>query len=293
MSGTPTARRQYQRFLSDHRPFTLPDGFSGQDEFAKPKESLKIDAAVIKKKLRNYESFEVRRGFEMKDLPKFDDLTPYGITAADELKLWELEVDRLVEVANGTRQNTLEDEGNRFGNADRNGYSKLQKLTLQLRYCLDIFIHDNELILIELEPRLANFKLYQVSHNTLLKEFDPDLVKLRYSRALRLEEYNDECVHALVDYLTGVMIRILLHTLDGNFWVENCVATVAKMAAKLKALVFNLPRAASTCLEGTREVRGRMASSQKIYSLFEHEPRQVPQAAGGTNSATARQHEVL
>ncbi|KAH0556907.1 hypothetical protein GP486_005307 [Trichoglossum hirsutum] len=257
----------YQGYVSGRGNRIDPE--AGREEFVEPKTSFNLDADEICKGLNCHRSFKVKEGYEMKDLPKFDDLTAYKVHPDREYEYWQKEVYRLVKIANSTEPLRLECREEWFGDADREGYTNLHKLSVQLQHALDVCEHDNELIAIEFSPVTANVRNYEKAHKRLLREFNPDEGKERYQRDLRLQEHNDECYHALVNYITGMLVRVLIRTMDGNFWVENCIITVAKFAAKLKVLVFDLAGAATTSLEGTSDVRRRMSHEHSFYKMFE------------------------
>lgn len=225
----------------------------------------------------------------MNDLPKFDDVTAYGVTEAREQELWKKEVHRLVKVANSTEPARFEAEDEWLGDASEEGYTRLHKLSVQLQLALYVCVHDNELILMESEPDVANYQHYQAAHKRLIQEFNPEEGMERYKRSLRFSESNDKCFHSLVDYITGTMIRVLLRTLDGDFWTNNCVTTVAKFAAKLKILVFNLTTAAITSLEGTNEVIRRMSHEHTAYKMLNA----VDQGPVDEKTSLGKRREVL
>jgi hypothetical protein len=59
-----------------------------------------LDVNEIQSKLKTHEHFEVKSGYVMSGLPKFDDLTAYGIAEDVEFRFWNREVARLVKIAN-------------------------------------------------------------------------------------------------------------------------------------------------------------------------------------------------
>ena len=237
-----------------------------------------LDVKKVQSSLKSHEHFEVKSGYVMSGLPKFDDLTAYGVSSAEESQLWEKEVARLVRVANSPDAVHLGGEEDWFGKADRNGYTNLHKIATQLQDALDICIHDNEMLLIEHMPTQADHAHYRSARDRLLRDYDPDEAKERFQRHLRLEKNNDRYYHALVNYITSMMLRILLRTMRGALWEEQCVVTIAKFTAKLKTLVNDLPMSASLCLAKIEEVRFRtryqtdIEQKMKYDSNRENEP---------------------
>ncbi|KAH9884177.1 hypothetical protein F4778DRAFT_774767 [Xylariomycetidae sp. FL2044] len=216
-----------------------------------------LDVEKTVRKLNAHESFEIKTGYTVQGLPKFDDLTNYGKSEGGEKYLWRQEVVRLVEAANSSAPISIYTQKGWFGKADRVGYTRLHKLAIQLQDALDICIHDNELVLLEHMPTQANRPHYDANEG-----------EERYQRQLRLEQYNDQSYHALVNYITAMLLRVLLRTMRGPFWEENCVVTLAKISAKLKVAILDLPKAASTTLRATEGVRYRLKEETNLYWSF-------------------------
>jgi hypothetical protein len=104
-----------------------------------------------------------------------------------------------------------------------------------------------------------------------LRDYDPETAQERFQRHLRLDSNNDRYYHALVNYLTAMMLRVMLRTMRGALWEEYCVATMAKFAAKLKVLLKDLPRSASICLSRTEEVRFRTTHNARVQKRIGYE----------------------
>ncbi|XXG98473.1 hypothetical protein Hte_004797 [Hypoxylon texense] len=100
--------------------------------------------------------------------------------------------------------------------------------------------------------------LLEGSPEWLLRAFDPDEGAVRYNRKIKLDKHNDEVYHALVNYVTATFARLLLRTMNGMFWVDNCLDTLAKFAAKLKVVGADLPQAVSKTFEARIDFQARM-----------------------------------
>ena len=190
------------------------------------------------------------------------------ISADSERRFWEKEVIRLVKVANTPGTALLNGEEEWFGEADGNGYTNLHKVAVQLQDALDICIHDNELLFLEHMPSQTDHRSYSDARSRLLRDYDPETAQERFQRHLRLEKDNDRYYHILVNYMTAMMVRVLLRTMRGAFWEEHCIATIAKVAAKLKVVLNDLPRAASICLKRTEEVRFRATHNARVRRMI-------------------------
>lgn len=240
----------------------------------------KLDVHIIQSKLNTHEHFEVKSGYSMSGLPKFGDLTTYNTTEGEEIDLWNKEVARLVKIANSPKPIRLHGERDWFGEADRDGYIRLHKIAIQMQDALDVCIHDDELLLFEHMPSQNDEEYFHSVRERLLRGYEPYEGKERYQRHLSLQSYNDRYYHTLVNYITGTMLRVLLRTMRGTLWDEQCVVTLAKFAAKLKVLLGNLPKFVSLCLAKTEAAHFRksqqyeqeyQSSSDLDMSDYEHE----------------------
>ncbi|KAJ4349472.1 uncharacterized protein N0V89_008087 [Didymosphaeria variabile] len=218
------------------------------------------------------ESFEPASNFHKREqslvnwtLPKLD------VEMDGEMNFWKKEVARLVNVANNSNAILLSGEDAWFGEADGDGYTNLHKVALQLQDALDICIHDNELLLLEHMPSQTDHQSYSNARSRLLRDYDPETAKERFQRHLRLDNNNDRYYHALVNYLTAMMLRVMLRTMRGALWEEHCVVTIAKFAAKLKLLLSDLPHSASICLKRTEEVRFRATHNARVQRRIGYE----------------------
>ncbi|KAI1745487.1 hypothetical protein F4680DRAFT_402359 [Xylaria scruposa] len=242
---------------------------------------LDVDETRICDELNCHLRFKVKEGYEMKNLPKFDDLTRYNIREDQEIQLWTLEVRRLVAVVKSQTPPSLEGPLEWYGKTDHDGYNRLSTLAHAILYSADVCVHDNELIMLEHCAWWANVKTYTGIHRRLLKVFDPEEESVRYDRKIRLDEQHDELFHALVNYLTAIIAYTLVRTMKARFWTDNCISTLAKFAAKLKVVGVDLPRAVSRTIEaqkdfqiqtsGLARTRQTNFSSQQTNSGTQHD----------------------
>lgn len=203
----------------------------------------------------------------MKNLPKFDDMVRYGIREGEELELRGLEVRRLAAVAKSEEPPALEGDAEWFGDADATGYNRLHRLALQIQYALEICIHDNELVLLQYHPQFANQSDYEFAHRRICRTFDEDRGSIRYERSVRTNKHNNEALHALVDYVTALMIRLLLRSITGRLWIENRVSVLAKFAAKIKVVTADLPQAFERTLQAFRDFQIQATQSTEARGI--------------------------
>ena len=237
----------------------------GLQPFAKRQEVVKVDETAVFATLEQHVGFRTTEGHDLADLPKFNDLQHYDVRPEDELRWKKQEVIRLIEVG-ATLKPLAFPADLLVGKATSENYNKLHNLGAQLKQILAICKHDNELILIEHCPAVANAEEYEATHQLLLREFDSDSQLLRFQRDLKIGDRNDEILHALIDYMTGTLMQILLRTMDGDMWRVNCTAILAACSAKLKSLVFDIARAAASSLDMTSEVHFRI-KAKKAFNV--------------------------
>ncbi|KAL6853072.1 hypothetical protein ACO1O0_007625 [Amphichorda felina] len=159
-------------------------------------------------------------------------MTNYQISEAEQFRLWTLETNRLVNIVNAGNPIELEGLDEWFGMANGDGYDRLHKLATQLR-----------------------------AH--LLRRFGPEGTIHSAKDSIQLIEENNRCYQALVNYVTGTVIQVLLRVMEGEFWDHNVVIAMAKLAAKIKIVGFDLEKAATICLAGANDWDNRLWRQQK------------------------------
>ena len=230
----------------------IPDA---TDDYAPKRTKWNLDVDRIIRKLRTNQTFKVGTDFDVTGLPHFADLERYNIPEEKRLELCSLEIHRLVDVVNSAKPIQLEGDAEWFGSADKDGYTQLDKLARQMKLAICICIADFELQMLEYHPILSRTERFRDMRVHLLEQFGPDNSKdpAETWSNMKLQRFNDEALHALTDYVTGTMTQVLLRTMNGTFWDDNCIITVAKCAAKIKVVAMDLVNSAETCLAGKRE----------------------------------------
>lgn len=89
-------------------PWTGGQGEDGIHHVGFRLSDLDIDEARLCSGLDCHRRFRVKEGYEMKDLPKFNDLTRYNIQEEQEMNLWKFEVHRLAMAVKSPTPPTLE-----------------------------------------------------------------------------------------------------------------------------------------------------------------------------------------
>lgn len=234
-----------------------------QDHLAPRRRKWNLDAQKIIQELNCHESFTTGDGHELTDMPRFSDMANYELSEADQIQLWTLETNRLVNIVNAGEPVELEGLDEWFGVADADGYDRLHKLATQLLYAISICSADNELLLLNFEPMSSNPTNFRSYRTRLLKSFGPEGAMHSGIDSIQLTKENDPCYQALVNYVTGTLIQVLLRAVDGEFWDHNVVISLAKLAAKIKIVGFDIQKAATVCLAGAQDWENRLRHEQK------------------------------
>lgn len=197
----------------------------------------------------------MRPDCDLGNLPKFYSLEQYGASKDKEIALWKKEINRLVKVVNSGKPHHIQGDEQWFGEADATGYARLDHLTMQIEHAWMICDLDNELIALDHAPDLAAMQKIMSIEQHLRRDYDVNAQKIRYKRPLRLDRFNDERYHALVDHLTANLAQVLARLASGKFWEENFIVALAKLSAKLKWLIlaYDLPRSVSTVISTKME----------------------------------------
>jgi len=228
--------------------------------FAPPRTCWQLDADRIIKKLMNNQTFKSSTDLNLESVPLCDDLTRYGVSEENGRTLVSLEIRRLVDIVNSGKPMQLEGNADWYGKADEEGYLMLDKLARQMSLALDICLHDFSLIMIEHDPSNAVPKVFLNARDGILKVFDPTISDdpVNTWNRMRLDVANDQALHCLVNYLTGIFAQLLLRVMEGEYWDDNCIITLARVATKIKVVGLDLAHAAETSLCGKKEWVARL-----------------------------------
>ncbi|CEL10111.1 hypothetical protein ASPCAL13236 [Aspergillus calidoustus] len=201
-----------------------------QSDYAPRRTFWNLNADKIVTKLKAHETLKLMEGYNLTDLPRFNDLVMYNITEPEQYELWSKETHR--------------QPGRLY---------QLDKLATQLLHASDIAFQDNEILLLNNTPSIANTAAFRGVKLNLLKNYGPNATTQKFQGSIRLIRNNDECIQAVVNYVTGILVQVLMRAAEGDFWDEHCLIAVAKLAAKLKVVALDLPKAAAISIAAERE----------------------------------------
>ncbi|KAI0199931.1 hypothetical protein F4808DRAFT_196330 [Astrocystis sublimbata] len=175
----------------------------------------------------------------LKGLDKYNDCTPYGITERKERECLRQEITRLVNSATSTSP-FLFDSRNRLDAAVDRGSTEISHIADQIRCAMGIIRLDNARVSLEhctteLEETAHSFRQ---ARRRLMGRYNTDQGRVEGSAPVQLEpkERNRQLYHALVDFITGSVARLLVRTAVSEYWSQTVFSSLASFAVKLKVL---------------------------------------------------------
>lgn len=158
---------------------------------------------------------------------QFDDLKYYGVKEEDAERMWQKEVDWLVQVANEPDK-ALGYDSEKLGNVRKAGWQMLSHAAELLDWSLTICRHDSDLLAIESKMSIANTSRLEALNRSLNRTLEQDQQFFKFSDL--------ETCCALTDYVCATLVRVLTQFARSEICQTRCVAIIAKLATKIKYL---------------------------------------------------------
>ncbi|KAI6083254.1 hypothetical protein F4821DRAFT_245258 [Hypoxylon rubiginosum] len=227
-----------------------------------------LDINKVCRALNCHKSFELQAGHVIHDLPKFGGFTDYGNFTEDvELKFCEQEARRLVRIANSVDPVKMQGGDELFGPPTREGYLQLHQVGKKFIHALRICMHDTAVVQAGHYNVEADYKRCSNVKSTILREFDPMTGQERYSTEID-DETKRKYYYALINYTTAILVKVILQTIRGDYWIDNIVAIVARLAAKAKIIGNDLPRAVTQTLHKANDARIQITQKEERYDQY-------------------------
>lgn len=184
----------------------------------------------------------------LKGLDKYNDCAPYGITEKWERKLLQEEVNRLVKDATSDTPLLFNSSG-RLSPSTNTAFAEVSHIADQIRCAMGIIRLDNARIAIE----HCTVELNETTHafrqarRRLMGRFNTDQGRVQGSAPIQLEppERNKLLYHALVDFITSSVARLLVRTAASEYWSQQVLSSLAAATVKLKVLAKNTEKFAN------------------------------------------------
>ena len=214
-------------------------------------------------------------GNTLKGLDKYNDSTPYGIGERHEKKLLKLEVDRLVQAATSNDACLFDSEG-QLSHTVKEGFEDMANLADQMKCAMGIIRLDNARISIqhcksEIEDTVHNFRH---ARRRLRSRFNTDQSQVQGSGPKRLEPpaRNEQLFHALVDFATASVARLLVRTAVSEYWGEQVLSCLAACTTKLKVLATDPQKFANDSIATAEAATEEMVNKSKDELLITVRP---------------------
>ncbi|KAK6721411.1 hypothetical protein SNK04_000307 [Fusarium graminearum] len=68
--------------------------------------------------------------------------------------------------------------------------------------------------------------------------------------------------------MAAILVKIILRNIRGDYWVNNLIAVVARMTAKLKILGKDIPRSVELTLQSSADARIRISQRRRQIERF-------------------------
>lgn len=181
------------------------------------------------------------------DLPTFDDLAEYDVDEEQQLRLWDMEVKRLVDaVQPGTPLQAF--NGTEALNVDsRRSYEILSDLADGLVVALAVLDHDGQNLVVDHQKGLFEKHLFQRSRQTLERFCDAEAEPHHSDSDQPTASAEDR--FRFVDHCTAVIARVLLAAAEGKHWQIFILATLVKISTKLKVVLAKPAQCARVSLD--------------------------------------------
>ncbi|KAI1777340.1 hypothetical protein F4818DRAFT_409992 [Hypoxylon cercidicola] len=154
-----------------------------------------------------------------------------------------------------------------FGAPTQEGYLQLHQIGRKFIHTLHICLHDAAVTQAESYNNEADYERCADVRSKLLRDFDPMTGQERYSTETD-DENKRKYYHALVNYTTSILVKVILQTARGDYWMNSIVAIVARLAAKAKILGNDLPQAVIQTLQKANDARIRINQQEERYAQY-------------------------
>ncbi|KAK0620604.1 hypothetical protein B0T14DRAFT_521803 [Immersiella caudata] len=210
--------------------------------------------------------------------PKFDDISRYDISEAQEDALWRLEAERLLAAVSDFNKPLQFESPLPSWPINKVEFENLSELGNQALHCLSICSHDNQLLLFDSYRDRFEPRTYLRARSILSSAFIPsdentNAKGRRQGREcpadLNIHDLTYEIFCAMVDYTTAILARFALQGIPIEFWHTRALAGLAKTSAKMKYLFSDLEKLALQSLDDGQDL---LAKTEVISALGSRGP---------------------
>ncbi|KAH9229024.1 hypothetical protein K456DRAFT_40918 [Colletotrichum gloeosporioides 23] len=186
---------------------------------------------------------------------KLDGLCLYGISASQEASLWELQTTTLsAAITSSITRNPLTSAAGEGWLPDHAGFELLSRVAGEIIKNIAICNFDNTLVLSECQRESFDRNELSLARNAILANIQTRAngnraAETTEARIAVSEEHERRFSCALVDYVAAVTAKCASHKDVDEPWYTLCMASLARLTAKLKFLTVDSQDFASQSLE--------------------------------------------
>lgn len=175
----------------------------------------------------------------------YDEISVYGIDEEDRRKLLDLEIARLFVVVEQDHA-LLFPHGTKIGSGNSTLLQDLSSLAEQIMCNLSICELDTQVAYMDSYPTMFDEDDYSVSRTILTQRLNPESPEKHPGK---LETDNSRAYFMLVDYITAVIARLSIRSVNSQSFHTRCLANLATLSVKVKILESDAVRCAEISLD--------------------------------------------
>lgn len=236
-------------------------------------QSVPFDKEAIRKAANDHDCFHFRR-YTLRNLPKYDDCTPY-VTEPDKIDdLFRAEVLKLIKFAELQQPPIFNSHGCLQGVGCK-GFEDLSNLADQMLCISDVLTHDNSRHGVIFGRQVAGEAWDGLirTRDNLRTRYAKDERHVEGGQPVILEDgdqsqRNTRAFHSLLDYILAVITWWLVRCADSEYWRTEVVATLAQWAVKMKVISNDPVRCAEYSLSETFSMIERLKVEAEMNDVL-------------------------
>jgi hypothetical protein len=239
---------------SSSTPF--PSKTTGREPISLEGYQFNLTEDAIFAEANEHEKFDIFRSYSIGGLPRFDDLSLYGVTEIEQKRLLKLEIKRLVKDATSETPFLFNSQGG-FDQATAKSYAELSNLADQILIDCAIVLLDNVATIITHDPSAEVIEIcayhFKQGYSMLKHHYGEKHARQRI-RLPEPPERSRKLYFAIVDYASSCVARLLIRTAASAQWNHMHLALLAQYSVKLKFLSHKSAAFAKRSMENADSV---------------------------------------
>jgi hypothetical protein len=206
------------------------------------KHKVQFDKEAILAAANNHDSYRVNRSI-LKNLPKYDDCSSYGVSAEEAHGLLQSEVEKIIRFASEDNPPLFDSHGVLTGSSCAD-FDSVSGLADQLICNLSIITLDNSRHGVTFGGKVVSEDAWMdlnMSRAHLRSRYATDDMHIEGKQPMHLPDadQNEVAYHYLLDYILSTIAWCIVRCADGLYWKAQILAVLAQWAVKLKVVSTN------------------------------------------------------